>query len=160
MSNSPTRGTWYWISAWLPVLLGISVIVIESTELFGSNHTSGPLRSMVEALFGRFTDARWEVVHHHIRKAGHFLGYGLIGLACLRAWWMTLPASKFLQDAFLALLGTAAIASCDEWHQSFLPNRTASPWDVLLDCSGALVLQLLVYAFMRIFRSKRLAREA
>jgi hypothetical protein len=31
---------------------------------------------------------------------------------------------------------------------------------VLLDCCGAITLQLLVYAFMRIFRPKKLARAA
>jgi hypothetical protein len=41
-----------------------------------------------------------------------------------------------------------------------LPNRTSSPWDVLLDCTGALTLQLLVYLFMRITRPKQLARAA
>ena len=64
------------------------------------------------------------IIHHLIRKSGHFLGYGLIGLAWLRAWWMTLPHSRFLHDAVLALLGTALIASADEFHQTFLPNRT------------------------------------
>jgi VanZ family protein len=73
---------------------------------------------------------------------------------------MTLPHSRFLQDAALALLGTATIASLDEWHQTFLPNRTGSPWDVLLDCCGALTLQLIVYVFMRITRPKRLVRAA
>jgi VanZ family protein len=164
MSNSAQRGlgrgAGYWLYVWLPVLLGIAVIMLESTEWFGSNHTSGPLRRVVEALFGHLTDARWDVVHHHIRKSGHFLGYGFIGLAWLRAWWMTLPHSRFLPDAFLALLGTALVASCDEWHQTFLPNRTGTPWDVLLDCTGALTLQVLVYAFMRTFKPKRLARAA
>ncbi len=73
-------------------------------------------------------------------------------------WWMTLPRSLFLVDAALAFLGTAMTASADEFHQTFLPNRTGSPWDVLLDCSGALTMQLLVYVFMRIFKPKRLAR--
>jgi len=54
--------------------------------------------------------------------------------------------------AALALLGTALIASSDEFHQSFLPNRTASPWDVLIDCSGAITMQVLVYFFLRWFR--------
>jgi VanZ family protein len=71
---------------------------------------------------------------------------------------MTLPHSRFLPDAFLALLGTAMVASCDEWHQSYLPNRTGTPWDVLLDCCGALTLQLIVYLYLRIFRPKQLAR--
>ena len=158
MSNSSGRGTWHWVSAWLPVAIGVAVIAFESTELLGADRTSGPLRWVYEALFGQVPDARWDVLHHYIRKSGHFIGYGLIGLAWLRAWWMTLPHSRFYQDAFLALLGTALVASLDEWHQSFLPNRTGSVSDVLLDCQGAIVLLLLSYLYMRIVMPRRLTR--
>jgi VanZ family protein len=73
---------------------------------------------------------------------------------------MSLPRSRFLQDTALAFLGTALTASADELHQAFLPNRTGTPWDVLLDCGGVLAMQLLVYAFMRVFKPKRLERTA
>jgi VanZ family protein len=159
MSNN-RRGLWFWVYVWFPVLLGIGVIAIESQEFMGADHTSGPLRALFQFVFGPIGDARWDLVHHYIRKSGHFVGYGLIGLAWLRAWWFTLPHSRFLPDALLALLGTALIASCDEWHQSYLPNRTGTPKDVLLDCTGAIVLQLIVYTFMRTIRPKRLARAA
>jgi len=147
------------MSAWLPVAVGIAIIVLESTEFLGSDHTSHPLRRLWEAIFGPVSLARWEIVHHHFRKCGHFFGYGFIGVAWLRAWWMTLPRSHFLEDAFLALLGTSLVASLDELHQSYLPNRTGTPWDVLLDCGGALTLQLAVYIFLRTMRPKQLVRE-
>jgi VanZ family protein len=156
--SSSNRQLKYWISVWWPVAAGIAVIATESTEALGSDHTSGPLRLLWQAIFGHVSDARWELMHHLIRKCGHFVGYGAIGLAWLRAWWMTLENSFFLEDTFLALVGTALVASLDEYHQSFLPNRTSSPWDVLLDCCGAITLQLLVYIYLRIFRPKRLAR--
>jgi len=155
-----SRGAQFWVSAWLPVLLGILMIAVESTEWMGSDHTDNVLRSLYQAMFGQVSTAEWEGIHHFLRKSGHFIGYGLIGLAWLRAWWMTLPNSRFLPDAFLALLGTALIACADEFHQSFLPNRTSTPWDVLIDCSGAITLQLMVYIFMRVSRPKRLARVA
>jgi VanZ family protein len=158
--SSKARDFRFWFNAWLPVALGVAVIAMESTEFMGADHTSGPLRLLFEAIFGRVSHAQWEFIHHLIRKSGHFLGYGAIGLAWLRAWWMTLPSSHFVQDALLALLGTALVASADEWHQSFLPNRTGSPWDVLLDCCGAITLQLLIYVFMRLVKPKRLARAA
>ena len=158
--SSNRRGRWFWVNVWFPVLLGIIVIAIESQEFMGSDFTSGPLRWLYEGLLGHVSNARWEIIHHYIRKSGHFLGYGFIGLAWLRAWWFTLPRSRFSYDALLALLGTALIASCDEWHQTFLPNRTGTPWDVLLDCTGAITLQLIVYVFMRTLRPKRLARAA
>ena len=79
-------------------------------------------------------------------------------------WWLdrSIRAKGLIVIAIplIALLGTALVASCDEWHQTFLPNRTGSPWDVLLDCTGAIVLQLIVYVFMRTFKPKRLARAA
>lgn len=153
-------GLLYWIYVWFPVVLGIGVIVLESTEGMGSDHTSHPLRMLFEWIFGHFSNAQWEVIHRYVRKSGHFFGYGFIGLAWLRAWWFTLTHSRFLTDAVLALLGTALVASCDEWHQTFLPNRTGSPWDVLLDCTGAIVLQTIMYIGMRIFRPKKLARAA
>jgi VanZ family protein len=148
------RSSGYWISAWWPVAAAICVIVIESTADFGADHTSGPLRWIWEHLFGPVSNARWALLHHHVRKTGHFLGYGTMGLLWLRAWWMTLPKAALLLDAALALVGTAAVASLDEYHQSFLPNRTGIPSDVLLDCSGAAVLVLL-YFLLRTLRLRR-----
>jgi VanZ family protein len=150
----------FWISAWLPVAIGVAIIAVESTQYFGSDRTSGPLRTVFEALFGHISDPRWDRIHHYIRKSGHFIGYGLLGLAWLRAWWMTLARSRFLTAAALALAGTALVAISDEWHQSFLPNRTSSPWDVLIDCCGAVTFELLVYLFARSFRPRGLARAA
>ena len=158
MSNSQ-RGLGYWLRVWLPVAVGVAVIALESTEFMGADHTSGPLRWLWQSLFGAISDDSWEDVHHLIRKSGHFVGYGFIGLAWLRAWWMTMPQSRFFTDTFLGLLGTAMVASCDELHQSYLPNRTGTPWDVLLDSFGALTLQLAVYVYMRTLRPKRLARQ-
>lgn len=145
-------------SAWLPVLLGIALIALSSTDMFGADHTSGPLRWLYESLFGPVSTPRWNHIHFFIRKTGHFLGYGTLGLLWLRAWWMTLPRSRFLQDALLALLGTAFVASTDELHQAFLPDRSGRVQDVLLDCCGAITLQILVYVFMRVFKPKRLKR--
>jgi VanZ family protein len=138
MSNS-RRGLWFWVWAWWPVAVGITAIAVESTKYFGADRTSGPLRVMLEALFGRIGDARWATIHHYIRKSGHFLGYGALGLAWLRAWWLSLPRYRFLFDAELALAGTALVASLDEWHQTFLPNRTGplgtSCWIAVVHCS-------------------------
>jgi VanZ family protein len=93
-----------------------------------------------------------------MRKCGHFLGYGALGLVWLRAWRMTLPEAHFLSQAGLALLGTALVASCDEWHQTFLPNRTGSPYDVLLDCCGATAMIGMAWLYLGAFRHTQPAR--
>jgi VanZ family protein len=160
LSANRRQGPRFWISAWLPVAIGIGVIAIESTAYLGADHTSGPLRYLYETIFGRVSDAAWDVIHHYIRKSGHFIGYGLLCLAWLRAWWMMLAlrALAFWRSAVLGLICTALVASCDEWHQTFLPNRTGSPRDVLLDCCGATVAILLVYSYVRAFRAAKLKR--
>jgi VanZ family protein len=159
MSNSG-RGAKFWIGAWWPVALSATVVALSSSMWMGSDHTSAPLRWVWQLLFGPVTDARWDVIHTYIRKTGHFSGYGLIGLAWLRAWRMTLPGLSYLKDALLAVLGAALLASCDEFHQRFLPNRTGSPRDVLLDCCGALAMCLVVYLFSTAFRPASLKRAA
>jgi VanZ family protein len=148
MSNN-ALGVRFWIRAWLPVVVTSGLVALESTPWFGADRTSGPLRHIWEWLFGAVTNRHWHIIHMLIRKSGHFLGFGLVGLTWLRAWWMTLPRAGFFAVELLALAGSALVASADEYHQSFLPNRTSSPRDVLLDCFGALVVQTLVYLYTR-----------
>lgn len=149
------------LSAWLPVLFCVLVIATESTVYFGADHTSGPLRRFCEWLLGmHFGDADWDQVHHIIRKCGHFIGYGLLSAAWFRAFWMTFrqwagnfPARWKLHG--LAIMGTFLTASADELHQHFLPNRTGTFPDVLLDCAGALAVQLLIWTAMRLWHGRR-----
>lgn len=150
----------HWLRAWLPVAVCIGVIGLESTSLLGSDRTSAPLRWVYEGIFGPVDDARWAFLHFCIRKSGHFIGYGIVGLAWLRAWRLTLPRFRFLQDALLAVIGTALVASSDEFHQTFLPNRTGEFRDVLLDCCGAVAMQLVAYIVFRLFTPKQLAGPA
>jgi hypothetical protein len=149
--SSSRGGLRFWISAWWPVAVGIALIATESTTYFGADHTAGPLRRIFEVLFGPVSNASWGIIHLTIRKSGHFFGYGGLGVAWFRAWRMTFPSSRFMVDAELALLGTAFVATCDEWHQRFLPNRMSSPLDVLLDCCGAVAMLWFVFLYARLF---------
>lgn len=143
------------LNAWLPVVLCVLVIATESTAAFGADHTSGPLQHFLESLLHRrFTQPQWWRLHIIIRKCGHFLGYGILSLAWLRAFRMTLPPAfdprrRLINCHVQAMLGTLFIACCDEFHQTFLPNRSGSVWDVLVDCSGAALLQLLAWLWLR-----------
>jgi len=69
MSNSARRSAGWWIYVWLPVVLCIAVIALESTEIFRVRTiTSGPLRRLVELLFGSMPEARWETIHHYLAQ--------------------------------------------------------------------------------------------
>jgi VanZ family protein len=154
--RSPRKRLWYWASAWIPVVICILVIAGESTPYFGADRTTGPLQHFFEFLFQRhFTEPQWWAIHIMIRKCGHFLGYGILSAAWFRAFWMTWPATghiarRIATSHALALLGTLLIAASDEYHQLFLPNRTGSFRDVMVDCSGAFLVQALIWIGMRI----------
>jgi VanZ family protein len=44
---------------------------------------------------------------------------------------------------------TAAVASLDEFHQSYIPSRTGRWQDVVLDSTAALVLQIVLFLLLR-----------
>ena len=141
-------------SAWIPVLVCILVIAMESTVYFGADHTTGPLQKFFEFLLNRrFTQPEWWRLHLIIRKCGHFTGYGILSVSWFRAFWMTWlpsddPGRRRLITHSLAMLGTLVVASADEFHQAFLANRNGSIWDVMIDCSGGLFMQLLIWLWM------------
>jgi VanZ family protein len=139
------------------------VIAFESTPYLGADHTSAPLHKISEALCGYRVDAHWVLIHFLIRKTGHFIGYGIFSLACFRAFWITLQnvalrLLRQLQGHGLAILATFLLASADEYHQSFLPNRNGQFSDVLLDCCGAAVLCFVLFLVMRAAENRRQAR--
>ena len=52
-------------------------------------------------------------------------------------------------DAVFAFVLAAAFAASDEWHQSFVPSRQGSAWDVLLDSGGAVLGLFVVWRLGR-----------
>ena len=90
-----------------------------------------------------------------IRKSGHVFGYGLLSILFFRAWRETLPsltgARWMLRWSSIAVLGTAVVASLDEWHQSFIPSRTGTYKDVILDTSAGIAAQLALLLYWKLF---------
>jgi VanZ family protein len=142
------------LKAWIAAILWLIVIAIESTSYLSANSTSRILYPLLHFLFG-LNHARFEHWHIYIRKGGHVFGYGLLSFLLFRAWRETLPSiqnSKWtLRWSTIAVVGTAFVAGLDEWHQSYIPSRTGTPWDVLLDTSAAIAAQVLVFLWTRWF---------
>jgi VanZ family protein len=136
------------LKAWIAAILWLIVIAIESTTYLSAHNTSRILYPLLHFLFG-VDHAGFETWHFYIRKSGHVLGYGLLSILLFRAWRETLPATGnpkwTLRWTNIALLGTALVASLDEWHQSFLPSRTGRWQDVVLDTCAGIGAQLLLF---------------
>jgi VanZ family protein len=148
--SSSRKNVWL---AWLWVLLWLGVIALESTSYASSANTGRFLYPVLHFLFG-IDPVRFATWHFFLRKGGHVFGYGMLSWLLFRALRITALSSRdpnwSMAWALLAITGTAFVASLDEWHQSFLPSRTGTVRDVLLDTAAALVIQILVFLLVRV----------
>jgi VanZ family protein len=139
------------LKTWIAALLWIGLIATESTDSFSSEHTSRFLYPLLHFLIG-LDLARFEVLHHYIRKSGHFVGYFALSFLLFRAWRATLHlpwAPRWaLRWATIAFFMSVLVASLDEWHQTFIPSRTGTFSDVVLDSCAAFAAQVLIFLFL------------
>jgi VanZ family protein len=154
------------IRYWIPVVVMIGFIAVESTDGFSSAHTASMLGTLL-AYFG-VPPERIPEINHILRKTGHCVGYGFLGFLIFRAFrgtyrffsqgyegWISSRVTQTSGDIFAllwqpywavaAMIGTFVVAACDEVHQMSIPSRTGTWWDVVLDTSAALVVQVIVY---------------
>jgi VanZ family protein len=76
----------------------------------------------------------------------HAGAYCALGLLCLRATHGGIVRPRLLAS-LAGLVLTVAYGALDEWHQSWVPGRDPSPFDLLADAAGALAaLPLLALA--------------
>lgn len=141
------------LSAWVPVLAWLAMVVAESTDRFSRAHTRvllyPPVHFLTGVSYGDFYG--W---NFFIRKAGHVLLYGSLGAVLYRLLRRYVPGARrttwSATCAGLAVLGTALVASLDEWHQTFIPSRTGTVQDVMLDTAAAIAGQLLILGACRL----------
>jgi len=125
---------------WLPILAWLGLIFIGSTDLMSAEHTSriiGPILRWFNPDVSPETIAR---IQFFVRKAGHLTEYAILATLIWRALrrgtsWQMKMSVLFV----LAWFVCALFAASDEFHQSFVPSRTASPKDVMIDTVGALI---------------------
>ncbi len=122
------------LKAWIAAILWLIVIAIESSAWLSAHNTSRILYPLLHFLFGLDRE-HFQHWHFFIRKSGHVFGYGLLGFLLFRAWRETLPVASgarwTLRWANIAVLGTALVASLDEWHhRSLFPHaqETFTTW--------------------------------
>lgn len=136
------------LKVWIAAGLWLAVIAIESTAWLSAENTGRILYPILHFLFG-ISPAQFRIWHIVIRKLGHFVGYFILSVLLFRSWRLTLRVEGGVRWAMrwaaAAFFMTAFVASLDEFHQSFIPTRTARVTDVLLDSFAALVAQTILF---------------
>jgi VanZ family protein len=125
------------VRAWTYVALWAAVVLLASNQEFSAAQTGTWLYWIATLLFGNVPSSELDMVHAMLRKTAHFVEYAILGLLAHRAFLLTWPRQRYAALLLGTLLVAFACASVDEGHQFFLPQRTGSFWDVLLDLCGA-----------------------
>ena len=135
------------VKAWIAAGLWLGLIAIESTSYASAANTGRFLYPLFHFIFG-VSVAGFASWNGHLRKIGHFVGYFTLSLLMFRAWKNTWPSpgrNWSWRWAAVAFVVAAGVASLDEWHQTFLPSRTGTIHDVILDSTAALAAQAVIY---------------
>ncbi len=78
------------------------------------------------------------------RKSAHFGEYAILMFLVYKALRLWLHES-FSKALFAGILLAGLYAASDEFHQWFVPGRTATVRDVIIDLSGILIMACLIY---------------
>jgi VanZ family protein len=139
------------IRAWWPALLWAGLITFASTDTFSTVNTGLVLELIVRWFDPTISSQHLDSIHVFVRKSAHFAEYFIFyvliyrGIRGRRTGWRW-------SWGFSAWIIAAAYSLLDEFHQSFVASRTASPWDSLLDSAGALIALLCVLLWVRSIR--------
>lgn len=131
-----------WLKRWWPVLLWGVVISTFSTGAFTSDNTGRIIIPVLRWLLPHASAATLFHLHYIIRKCAHFTEYFILSLLILRAIRAGRHNAR-LAWALAAIVIVFGYAALDEFHQSFVPGRTAAFTDVLIDTSGGIAAQLI-----------------
>src|SRR5258705_9702510 len=150
--DAQARPAAHHLKYWLPAIAWAVIISLASTDTFSASHTS---RFILPALHWLFPHAGGETLDRLqflIRKSAHFTEYFAFGFFLLhpvreehRGWQIRL--------SIIALVIAPGYSAFDEFHQWFVPSRTASPWDSLLDTTGAATAQFILWLWLRFLTS-------
>jgi VanZ family protein len=146
-----------WLRYWWPALVWAVVISGFSTGAFTSTNTGHYIIPILRFFLPHAAPETLDFLHHIIRKCGHLTEYFILSMLILRG----IRAGEkglYLRWVLVTILIVACYAALDEYHQSFVPGRTAAVGDVLIDTSGGIAAQIVASLFVLLgkAREKRL----
>ena len=130
---------------WLAAILWTAVVLVASTDPFSAEHTGKILGFVLSSVFGSIDPARFAFIHFLVRKSAHVTEYAILALLFFRAWRGDHLHHWRFAWARQAWAICIAVAATDEFHQSFVPSRGSSLWDVALDAAGAAAVLAIVW---------------
>ncbi len=123
--------------AWISVLIWMGVIFNFSAQ---NAEESSSLSQGVSKILYNFLSSlpgvklELNLFHSLLRQAAHFFVFFILALLLINAF--RISDLNFIRSALYTLIIAVIYAALDEYHQSFVPGRTAELKDVFVDSLG------------------------
>jgi VanZ family protein len=131
---------------WIPAICIAILISLFSTHYFSGEETARVIIPLLHWFFPAATPRMLRLMHVGIRKLAHVTEFGLFSITVFHGIRGGRSGWRF-RWALATLAIAVTYAGLDEWHQSFVPVRQASARDVAIDALGAVLAQVLVWAY-------------
>lgn len=141
---------------WLPPIIWAALIFVASGDQASGEHTSRFVLPLFHRLLPCLTPQQHDALLLATRKVAHLTEYAILAILIWRALHNRTdvpPSQTSLRVAWLTFLICVLYAITDEVHQSFVPSRIGSPFDVVIDAVGAFMGLLVACIWRR--RSNR-----
>jgi VanZ family protein len=148
-----------WLRYWWPALVWAVVISAFSTGVFTSDNTGHVIIPILRFFVPHASAETLDFLHHIIRKCGHLTEYFILSMLILRGMRAGQKA-LYLRWALVTILIVACYAALDEYHQSFVPGRTAAVGDVLIDTTGGIAAQIVASLFVLLGKARDKRHQA
>jgi VanZ family protein len=139
----------HFLKYWLPLLIWVGVVFLNSTDLMSAEHTSRFILPILYWLKPGISPPTILLILTVIRKCAHVTEFAVLAVLLFRA---VISTSGITWPVWMlsvcVWIGCLFVAIMDEFHQSFIRSRTPSVRDVLLDGAGA-IFGLLIGAGFR-----------
>ena len=132
------------LTRYLPLLVWLAFISFASSDSFSAGNTSRIIAPLILWLFPNTSPETLAVVHFITRKVAHFTEYAILGFLAARAFRSSPRPAIHKRWFLISLTLIVTYALIDEYHQSFVPSRTASIYDSLIDMAGGLTALLII----------------
>lgn len=124
------------VLCWGAAIFASSCTVVTTDHLFAVVGTVvGPVALEQFEIF-------WGIVWFTVVKSWHVSEFAILtaGMIALLHTWC--PAPRY-QSILIAALIALLFAASDEFHQTYVPDRGGTIWDVLIDSMGILLVTLM-----------------
>lgn len=122
----------------------MAFISFASTGNFSAGNTSRIIGPLVLWLFPDTSPETLLTIHGITRKLAHLTEYALLGILAARAFRGSSREGLRERWFLVSLVLVIVYALLDEYHQAFVPSRTGTIYDSLIDIAGGFAALVIV----------------